>query len=674
MLVCLALWVSLLLPCYLSAAAQPADSSSASCRSVPDSEVIARDAIRNAGIARLGDILTLSDRWYSTTIDGYTRDAQASGLSPLSNPRWGILIDGTPVDIGLFGKKSLDALPIHINEIECVEFISRPQIAAGELQQSGALHIYTHRPDSGMTLAASVAAGNEVNDPGPFAYTPSASANIDRIGPIGTGVIEIRSKGRFARLSGKLDEFHVTDQQIDLRAKQLYNIDSKPRISSQAVSLTAGATTRWGRQSIVAGRSETNDLLFLETFGLEIPSKRRVDLLAASGSLQLGGGQIRYRGSYVSHELLERPNAGDISFDFRKRVISGGLESEVGSGPFRMTIGGSVDFVEAETEQNLADARTMITRLFGLAEAKLADRVLASVFASWLQSDDRAAVSMMPSLRVMLPADRWISASASFANRTLEMDASLWRWTFSGYSLPERPLHDDDPQPSGSTAGTINMLHEPPEPQVFTADAEFGGRMPQGIEYLVGTYYRRSLSDYLADHDIAFSNATTGFLTRTTVVGYVAGEIIGVHASLGLNLLKGFSQRITYVAEGAVSGDSHFQDGQARIPSQRIALTTTFAPNDRFSLYARARYQPKTEWREYEAAASASGGFYPLELSDRMLVDVAATKRLWRDHLVATLSIRNLLNESLRAHPAGAVFDMSFHFSLRASLNSESGL
>lgn len=667
--------VSLFLLCRgPSAAAQPADSTSASCRSVPDSEVITRHAIRNAGLARLSDLFHLADRWHTASIDGYTWDAQASGLAPLSNPRWTVLVDDVPAEIALFGTQSLDALPIHINEVECIELIARPHVAAGKLQQSGSLRILTRRPEAGMTLGASVAAGNEVNDPGPFAYTPSASPNIDRIGPIGTGIIELRSRGRFVRLSGKLDEFHVTDQQVDLRARQLYSLDSKPRIYTQAFALSAGMETRWGTQKIVAGRSETDDLLFFETFGVEIPAKRRVDMLATSGSLRLRGGELLYRGSFTSHELLERPNATGINLDFQKRVISAGLDSRLGSGPIRTTIGGSVDVVDARTSQALQDDRTTITRLYGLAEASLADRFHASVFGSWIQVEDEPAVSVMPSVRLMLPGDRWIAASASLARRTLSMDPSLWRWTHLGYILPDPPSNDDGIRPSGPSAGTVANLRRPATPELFTADAEFGGRMPEGVDYLVGAYYRRSFTDYLADHHIDYSEESTGFLTRTRIFDDVSGEIIGFHTRLSLSLLPGFTQRFTYVAESAIAGDSLFERAHARVPSQRFALTATFSPNDRFSLWARARYQPSTVWSEYEAASVSSGGFYVSELAARVLLDVAATKRLWRDHLAATLSIRNLLNEPYRAHPAGAVFNMSFHFVLRASFNSEAGL
>lgn len=633
------------------------------CRSTAGSEVITRDEILNAGLARLSEIFRLSDRWFAATIDGYSWYAQVSGLSPLSNPRWAVLINGVPMDIGLFDTMSLDVLPIHIQEVECVELISHPHTAAGRLFQAGAVHISTREPDPGMTLGASVAAGNEVNDPGPFAYTPQVTPNIDRIGPIGTGRIEIRSGNRFARLSGRLDEFHVTDEQIDLRARQLYKIDSKPRINAKAAALTAAITTPKGPQRILAGRSETEDLLFFETFGLEIPSTRRVDVAAAAGALRFGSGELSYHGSYLSYDLLERPNAAGLAMDFRKRVVSGGLQSRLGTEPLSITLGGSVDISDASTNRDLTDTRTIISRTFASVEGSYRQIMRASAFGTVIQVDERLSFAVMPNLAVSLTGDRWIGARASYEKRAIETDPSLWRWARLGYTLPERPYMPDEPS-AARIAGPIM----PPAPETVTADVNFGGRMPEGVEYTFGAFFRRSIDDYYAEHDIDFNEESTGLLTNTKVVYGVSGDYFGVHASLGLNLVPGLMQRVAFVAEGVVSADTLFEQAQERVPSQRISLTTTYAPNDRFSLYARVRYSASTAWNEYEGVSP----IYPWEIPATVLVDVAATKRLWYDHIVANLAVRNMLNEPYRGHPAGAVFNMAFHFAVHISFNSES--
>ena len=658
----------------LPAAAQPADSTSASCRSTYGSEVITRDDIEHAGFARLSDVFLLADRWSTATIDGYARHAQASGLSPLTNPRWDVLVDGIPTEIGLLGTQSLDALPISLNEVECVEFIPRPHVGAGELREAGQVSIRTRRPRAGMTMAGSIAARNEVNDPGPFAYTPQASRNVDRIGPIGTGAIEIRSRGRFARLAGKIDEFHFTDDRVDLRAKQLYITDSKPRINTLGISLSGGLDTRWGSQRIVAGRSETEDLLFFEPYGMEIPAMRMLEFAGAAGSLRLGGGELRYHGSYIRHEFVERENELGLDVDFGKRIIEGGAESRVGAGPVLLSVGGSFESVEALTTQPLTDRKTITTRIFGRIDGVVEGLLEASLFGSWIQVDEQPGYSAMPALKFTLPYGLWIAATVSLSRRSLASDATLWRWTQFGYHLPERRLLEDDSLFYEPPAGVVRDLRAWPAPTQFTADLDVGGSVRGGIDYIAGGYFRRTTNDYLPDHDIAFSPASTAFLTKTTMFNAGSGEIVGFNASVGLRLVPGFSQRLTYVTERGVSGDRLFQREQARVPSHRLSLAATYSPSDRFNVTVRARYRAAATWTDYAAASHASQTFYVWRLPEHVLLDVAATKRFWRDHVTANISIRNLLNEPYRGHPAGAIFNMSFHFAVQVSFNSESGL
>ena len=44
------------------------------------------------------------------------------------------------------------------------------------------------------------------------------------------------------------------------------------------------------------------------------------------------------------------------------------------------------------------------------------------------------------------------------------------------------------------------------------------------------------------------------------------------------------------------------------------------------------------------------------------LLDVTAKKRFWRDHLRMGVTLRNMLNQEHRTHPAGAITNMALHF------------
>ncbi|HUE97537.1 MAG TPA: hypothetical protein VMN39_12830 [Longimicrobiaceae bacterium] len=58
----------------------------------------------------------------------------------------------------------------------------------------------------------------------------------------------------------------------------------------------------------------------------------------------------------------------------------------------------------------------------------------------------------------------------------------------------------------------------------------------------------------------------------------------------------GWRQRITYNLEYLVESDDAIRRSRMRIPEQRLVLTTSFAPVERFSLFARFDYRSGTTW------------------------------------------------------------------------------
>ncbi len=638
------------------------------CIPSPGREVITREEIAHAGIARLSDVFRLSDRWYAYTVDGYTWHAQASGLAPASNPRWALIIDDIPVELGLFGIKNLDSAPIHVNEIACIVMTARPSVVAGALRQSGTIHIKTSHPDTGAAVDVGVSAGNEINDPGPFAYTPLASPNVDRVGPIGTGTIEMRSRPLSARLSGKLDEYHTTDNQMNRRVRRLFEPESNPHIEARGVALSATVESRTATHRVLLGSTNTEDLIFFDAYGFEIPADRHVDFFGGAGTAGIGGFEIRYRGSYLAQKLGPRPNTEGVDLDFRKRLVSGGIETRARSGPISMTGGGSIDITDASTTYTLDDTRILVTQIFGEVVGMIGNRLEVAVYGSWIQADGRPAFALHHSSDVTIAGAHWAQLTATLARRTISMDETLWQWTQRGYALPRPPLSKEP------AASNIEELSSDPAPRLGTLDLEFGGRLTDELDYRVSGYFRRSLSDYHSQHEIAFDEASTGFHANTRLLGGVSGSFMGVSGSIDLRLNRQLSQRLTYVTEGFTSGDEALRHIHARIPSHRFAYSLTYSPVDRFSLYARARHHTHSRWRDYDEVAAASDGFYPSDLPSATLIDFAATKRLWKDHLIANIALRNVLNDTYRGHPAGAVFDMTFHFSVRASFSSQAGI
>ena len=74
-------------------------------------------------------------------------------------------------------------LSITPGRIDSVVVISNPGLYNGEFTENGLIHIYTKRPQPGLSAYVRYSSGNETGDPGPFLYTKDASPNIEELGP-----------------------------------------------------------------------------------------------------------------------------------------------------------------------------------------------------------------------------------------------------------------------------------------------------------------------------------------------------------------------------------------------------------------------------------------------------------------------------------------------------------
>ena len=103
-------------------------------------------------------------------------------------------------------------------------------------------------------------------------------------------------------------------------------------------------------------------------------------------------------------------------------------------------------------------------------------------------------------------------------------------------------------------------------------------------------------------------------------------------------------------------------------PRLRLVSVTEWTVAERFSLSAFLQYVSAMRWPEYQDATPENWRLPP-----RLLANMTAAKRMAGDRLHVSLGLRNILNEPMRFHPAGAVFHMEFYFSVTAGFTSTAG-
>ena len=625
----------------------------------PGVQIITAEEIAQAGITRLSDLFALLDGWYATSVEGFAWDASAGGLASAQEAAWTLLVDGQPVDLTALDAQNINRLPLAPSAIEYVEAIRVPAVVAGVLARGGVLHLHTRRPEAGVGVQASFAAGNEVGDPGPFRYTAFSSPNIDRIGPTFRGRVAASGRQWHVRAHGLADEFHATDTRIVRRVRSLYFGEKAPRLLQAGAGLDAAVVnTPVGTHRVFAAFSRLQDLPFYEPLGREAPTDVRLYHAGLAGSFfPESRAGLRYRISYTINDLDPRVNTGRLDFNWRQNALRGHYEVYAATRRLDGALGLSFEQIESFTGGPLTDPTVQIPRAYGRLAFTAKPRVRPSLTAYVSRAEGAAGFGVLGTLALHPHPQHHIQLHVAAMRTPYAAENRWWFWVPRGYSFfQNRGVALSLP---GSFAAATR----------YTADAAWRVRFDDRTTLTFSGALRRLDDLTLARYDFAYDSLTTALDARTAVQGGLSGRVLSAGAELRVKLLPSLEHRFHYTYLRYPTDDDAFFEAWRSQPWHRLRYTVRYTPLDRLSLYARLAYTSETFWPAYNVAARDGGGLYESRLPGFWLLDLSAQKRFWRDHFAVSLSLRNFLNEPYRTHPAGAVTQMVFEVRLQAYLH-----
>ena len=669
---------------------QPGEEMQNPSRCVPDigKEVVTQEDILRHGFFRLADVLAFSARWSATSLDGYHWHTAPAGF-PGGAERWSLYIDDIPVAPRVLGRNRLNALPISLPDIACIEIVSGVDAQGPAWVRDGAVRIYAKQPAFGLSMEAGIAVGNEINDPGPFRYTLPETVNIDRTGPIHTTRLSV-GKGRGqGHATGRLDEHHVMDEALRDRTRRLYDVpNTQPHIRTRALGFAGAFGPPPRKQRILTGFAHTGDIVFFPETGLEIPAVHRMALWGAAGALPLWrGAAVRYAISSTRDALTERQNKENIDLDWAQRLLSAKADLRM----HRVRLSGRAQAFRAETAQPLQDETLLDLQLFGGIDLARRPQKSMRLALEWTRRDRQHGAAAYASLR-----RRGFRLAGVYGAAPPDA-GNLWFWQRQGYALPYGAFRDIPRE-------------RPPLPRRIALDAGWarlrtgGRRGPQGLSASLLVFYRGFRHEIRPEYALAPGSeqaGQSGFDTVTRLVEGVRGHTAGVSATITLRPLPGVRQRVSgtfeavrrrhpplldhtgALAPSSVNAPNAPRDTQNALstlatqsaptaaepaPRLRLVSVTEWTVAERFSLSAFLQYVSAMRWPEYRDATPENWRLPP-----RLLANMTAAKRMAGDRLHVSLGLRNILNEPMRFHPAGAVFHMEFYFSVTARLTSTAG-
>jgi hypothetical protein len=601
--------------------------------------VVPGETLRLAGVMRLAEVFRLVDDWDATTQDEFYWDAAPAGGAV--DPGWLLMIDGQRSELELFGSPSLARIPVPLELIDRIEFVRTPKVTGGELASAGVIHIHTREPPPGLSAGGWATTGSEIGDPGPFAFTPLATPNVDRLGNDGSGRVAYRRGTWYAEATLQVAKQNPTDPAIFDRYSAASRGEVRLRSSLLAPTVRLGVRRRGGVHTLSLRHSRARDFLPLEPAAGELAVTERYTQVGLDGSWGTRQPRtLRYFASWTRNQAEPRGAGLPVPFSWRTRTIGAGAEWLQVWTAARLTVGARLRHLTAETSQPLDDSRLITAAGYGelVPAAGHLPRIAAEV--STTDGDLGAAVAISRSWRPARGAA--VELSASYSTRGPATENSVWSWTDRGYSL----LRD---------AGVVATVTGPVGRR-GTLGFDLGTSVTTSAwsSLRVEWFWRRHTGLTLVERALALDAADRSFEGPATAVTDGAGQVAGGLVTVEARVAR-FSSRLSYRLQEAVAGDDQFRAALDQVPHHtlRAALTLTAAPG--LDLWTMMEYRSPSRWREFEAIEAATGGAYQARVPAWAGLDVAVQKWLWRRRLRAHLGFRNLLGADVRYHPAGSI-------------------
>lgn len=610
-------------------------------------QVITAEEIAQAGVARLSDIFDLLDSWTAISTDGYAWDVSAAGLAPYQDASWLLLVDDVPMDLRVLGRQNINTLALSITQVDSITVISRPAIIAGRFAPAGVVHIHTRRPLTGAEVRGHVSGGNETGDPGPYRYTELATPNVDRIGPVFQGSASAAGSRWGLRVQGKADEHHATDERIRQRVFTLYEGVRAPQLLHKSARADAEIRGVRGFHRIFGAISRFQDLLFFDPLGLELPANHNQFRGGVTG--RFGSGTkiaARYRAMGFRSQVADRQNRRGVSAYWQQDGMSGMTALDLRHGSWQTTFGTGMDIFRTQFIGQSGRHALRVFRFHGSIHRLLGRR--ARVTGEFAGSMASGAFGYGGLVTLTGSLGGGIMAEITGTLAQLEEEQGIWYWIREGYMAP------------GATGAA--MPAEFGVSRTVTADLRLSRSFSDAARVTVSAGVRNIDGATLTTRTARWDAATTGFQTATTVHTGVSGRTVRFGLAADIQPHSSLGLRLVYTRLGVMSGDVVFREVWRRHPGYRAGATIRYAPDGRFTLYGRLRVDGSSSWAGYRVAAQDSEGRYMAYVPAAWLLDVTAKKRFWRDHLRMGVTLRNMLNQEHRTHPAGAITNMALYF------------
>lgn len=601
-------------------------------------QTITRAELDAAGWTRLSELVFAVRGVARTSVDGITVGGDVGRLpswSVAANEGWTVLVDGQPVPLVAGGAMMLDLLPVALAQLDSVTMQRVPAPAGGRIAMHGVLHLHTRRRVERLEASASHYSGNEVGDPGPFAFTPEATPNVDNSGPFHQARVAYGTPGWDA--DGAIRRW--TDNITDARMRARYVGAAAPGapdlwVRHLAPTARVGANVLGGRHDAYAGMARTQGTFFLPTPGEDQSLEMRLAHAGVNGRFAAASmPAATYRVAVSQLEAADYAGALPATLAHQRREISLGAGAEGNPGGFRASLAVS------GVHRSLRSAAAIVAPL---PESELEADVLAAVESGrgW---NPHAALSLGLGVGGV--------RSAAIVGLMREVDA---RTTVALRAAAARHALGDGGAWIDLALSGLSAL-APERRTSAHASATWSRVTIAGATLEASAVARRETGMRIIAPDSAPSLASV----RTRTGGPATLNTGELQTSLELPFGGIALGGATYRFALPIRGTAELNDASATLPRHLFDASVTAAPVLDIRLRTAVHLASGTRWMREGTGEDRVPAIARLDLS----VEKWMLARRLRLHALA----RNLLNDAERYHPLGADFRLRVFVGATAS-------
>jgi hypothetical protein len=621
----------------------------------PTRQIITEQMIKSAGIVSMADIVTLANNWNIYSIDGTSGFYSANSLS--SYDRQGVItfIDGLRTDVEIFDVQNLNLLPVSVDQVDFVEFVSIPCIYLGNFATSGVIHIHTKNPAPGLSIQGIHTIGDETGDPGPLVFTEFSSPNVDKLAQLFSVGVSSAGDSWFMTAHLKHEETFETDPAVNQRLSYLNNDDNKSKLISYWFK--SGANILNGIQQFSIAVTTNNDFFFFKPYGNEIPVKQTFRQFGFNGYSRIAEFGFNYSAKLSLNEPGYLTNNKQIYFDFAMNNYSFNLEAYYQAPFFRLTLGAGNDKYSSATTSVLTDRNNSLRSLYIQADVNTTNNLTQSfgIFAT-RNYKDYSLKSFLNSLW-KVNANHSLFAGFSYMEVLFAEDNNYWVWREKGYKFN---YSGDD----YITPADFNTK------RIFTSDLGYFLKIDSALFFKAGVNLRRFSDYYIEKQLFQFDSETNTFNSLIEVKPEEYLESEGAYAGINYKIAEDLGTSLFYGFTSYINGSELFKEVWNNLPKHNVTLSINYQPYTNFGFYARLKYYSPTKWQEYKYVSYQSDEEYVMDVKSGILVDISTDLWLWNRKIWINAIAKNIFNEPEKYYTAGADLDLRVYIQLHFYFNS----